>query len=103
MSVIASKIAVAGESFVTLYTAETDGTINIRILNAAEKDSTVELYVTATPSAPATADTIEHGTKLTSGGVLLEMGEPIRKGESVVVRAAGETINLACRVSGWAE
>jgi|GEM_PF-6869068 len=103
MPIIAISKHVADATPATLYTADAAGTVNIRIVNKAETLTAVELFITTTPSAPATADTIEHGAKLTSGGVLLEMGEPIRKGESVVVRAAGETISLACRVSGWAE
>ena len=103
MPIIASSKHVANANPATLYTADADGTVNIRIVNKAETLTAAELFITATPSAPTAADTIEHGAKIPSGGVLLEMGEPIRKGESVVVRASGETISLACRVSGWAE
>lgn len=103
MSVIASKTAVAEASFVTLYSAEMDGTINIRIVNASESETVVDLYVTDMPSAPLTSDGIERGVILVPGGSLLEMGEPIQKGESVVVKASGSSVNLAARVSGFTE
>lgn len=95
-----SSISVAGA--VTLYTAASGGTVNLRALNAGADRTEVRVYLTASPESPGPADLIDTA-KLDAGQALLLTGEPIKAGESVVIDPSGENINLSCRVSGFME
>lgn len=103
MGVIVQRTAVTAEGSNTLFTATNPGTINIRLCNSGAEDVTIEMFITTNTTTPPPSDNIETDQTLKSGQVLLEMGEVINTGESVVINVTGTSPAISCRVSGWTE
>ena len=103
MGVIAQRTSVTAAGKNTLYTASSPGTVNVRVCNNGANSATITMYITTNTTSPAPADGIEYSQTLKPGQVLLEMGEVINTGESVVIDVAGTSPAISCRVSGWTE
>lgn len=101
-AIIARNSNITAQGTATLYTADSSGTVSIRILNNSAGTAAVDVYATATPETPGDGDQIDSAN-LAFGQSLLLTGEPLVAGENVVIAAKGTAINLACRVSGFME